>query len=944
VVAGSQSGAGGLSGDHPVVSIIAHDLARASSPGTLDSVLLASVWGDGVYWSTGQGQQWTRLGTLPAGVHCYRLRLDPGSGDLFCNAAVRDTGSGLAAGALYRLASADWNPAARTDPLGAATNPITTAWSDVTTGIVTGGAVLNPVDFAFDAAGNIVLATADHKGTHAGGGFYRGLVSRTGGGFAVAWSGNLLSAAAFAHLGYPALSLRPLTPAILDGWLYVPTLYDGIVASRYDTAAGWTPAWHDFDALPFIGAQRITQHRGGPDRGTLYLSTFGAGTWEVQRRCAFVTDHSTISAAEVASFSPAPTAPVRVDRVAYLVLDGYTEHELGLAGNPAPPEITVSPVAGVRPVITAATADPGAGAGTVCRRTYTIGLDFTDATAFPALGDPPQTATLRFERGAYSCSTTVAFVQPNRPYMLDGPVSWLSQDLRVFQVSDGVAFAGHAFATLTDRGDDVAAATAAGNYIRTMLAQLNAGQGQKVFEDENPALSAAERSQQLELTRFDGAGARVFNFALARVRWQDSAASNATRVFFRMAPFPSGGFVYSLADSNRAEPPQVPAPPASIPRVPLLGLSTNLQDLVNVPCFADDRTTGALTGQPTGAGELPSIPAGNPTVRYFGCWLDFNQPRPLFPEHPATTANGANGPWTLSERSDFPTLLKGQHQCLVAEVHYDVGPAGMPADVLANGDTPGGSDHLSQRNLAINGIGNPGGGSTHTVSHPFAIRGARPWTRPLSSSGEDDGDKDTGLDELLIDWRNLPAATAATLTLSDVRADDVLALERARGGGGGLTRVDAETLGCRVGGATYVPIPPVDHDVPALLTLTLPRGVRYGESYGALVQQIGGPERAVLGAFEIDIPVVEEAELLGPEQDALAVGRYAFTHRKDRDRWTPILERHLATVAARVDGFGGDSRLVRPSLDGHRRGGGCLLALRDLLRALWDLLRALLGR
>jgi hypothetical protein len=254
--------------------------------------------------------------------------------------------------------------------------------------------------------------------------------------------------------------------------------------------------------------------------------------------------------------------------------------------------------------------------------------------------------------------------------------------------------------------------------------------------------------------------------------------------------------------------------------------------------------------------------------------------------------------------------------------------------VLNAGDTPGASQHFSQRNLAIHGIGNPGSDAARTVYHPFYIRGPRQHLAGPAGPLEGGEQPGTAPDELLIHWGRLPAATRVTMAFSGVAADAVLELERARGGGGRLSRMDADTIACAVGGATYVAIPPVDHDIAAMITLELPVGVRAGERYGALVQQIGGPERAVLGAFEIDIPVAKEPTLLLSEQRTLAVHRYAQQRRRRTDRWTPILRRYGDGLAARVDAFGGAAPLVRPSLDGYRRRGGCLLALFGLWRAL----------
>jgi hypothetical protein len=57
----------------------------------------------------------------------------------------------------------------------------------------------------------------------------------------------------------------------------------------------------------------------------------------------------------------------------------------------------------------------------------------------------------------------------------------------------------------------------------------------------------------------------------------------------------------------------------------------------------------------------------------------------------------------------------------------------------------------------------------------------------------------------------------------------------------------------------------------ALVTLELQSGISYGDGYGALLQQVGGPEQAVLGALEIDIPV-QKVDLLLPAEEKRAGG------------------------------------------------------------------------
>ena len=92
--------------------------------------------------------------------------------------------------------------------------------------------------------------------------------------------------------------------------------------------------------------------------------------------------------------------------------------------------------------------------------------------------------------------------------------------------------------------------------------------------------------------------------------------------------------------------------------------------------------------------------AGNQEVHaYFGCWLDINDPvLPL----PAAAAQRRTVLRAVSRYlRSVQTLLRGLHQCLVAELHYTLDP------ILANA-TPGNSDNLAQRNILLDTSDNPG--------------------------------------------------------------------------------------------------------------------------------------------------------------------------------------------------------------------------------------------
>src|SRR5205814_1183137 len=89
---------------------------------------------------------------------------------------------------------------------------------------------------------------------------------------------------------------------------------------------------------------------------TLWFSTFGGGAWEVERRCAFITDHSTISKYEVDAALAAGNGTVR--RVAHLELDGFLGEEVGLLTTADVPQVTVTAPGVANPGVTAVCRPP----------------------------------------------------------------------------------------------------------------------------------------------------------------------------------------------------------------------------------------------------------------------------------------------------------------------------------------------------------------------------------------------------------------------------------------------------------------------------------------------------------------------------------------------------------------------------------------------------------
>src|SRR5262249_51066562 len=132
------------------------------------------------------------------------------------------------------------------------------------------------------------------------------------------------------------------------------------------------------------------------------------------------------------------------------------------------------------------------------------------------------------------------------------------------------------------------------------------------------------------------------------------------------------------------------------------------------------KPTGEMKSQPDPA-NLIDVPNG-PTEqeRFFGCWLDINQPESL--QFPASPGMGTDFSQTdPSQLRSIHALIGSFHQCVVAEVHYkfDVNAPALPHP----GDSPSTSDKLAQRNLALLPASNPGNAATRMVQQSFEVKG-----------------------------------------------------------------------------------------------------------------------------------------------------------------------------------------------------------------------------
>ena len=468
-------------------------------------------------------------------------------------------------------------------------------------------------------------------------------------------------------------------------------------------------------------------------------------------------------------------------------------------------------------------------------------------------------------------------------------------------------------------------------FIQTVIANLNSGStGGQTFEND---ISTDENTSQLELSE-QVSGTRVFNFAVAKVRYRSLAADAPNvRVFFRLFPVSSTSTQYDQNTAYRR------GGQGGV-TIPLLGIQGGA--ISTIPCFAApriDTTTQSLNAQtdPDNVRSTLHNAAGQETSAYFGCWLDINQPsQALFPLNPSP----ADGPFTGGGLQTIQQLVRSAHQCLVAEIAFDPDP-------VPSGSTPGSSDKLAQRNLSIVASDNPGSPASHRIPDTFEVR-----RTPVFSTAK------SGPDELLVDSRSVPAGSEAQLYIPGESAARILALADERYVTHHLTLLDDHTLKFPAGGVIYVPMPAATGpNLPGLLTIDLPPTVRKGQAFKVVVRQLTGAtgeffppppppppigsgtggsnvERVlpdlkaarkglvarwqrILGSYQISIPVRTREVMLVPEERLLSVLKWIQLSIPPNDRWFLVFNRYVEQIGDRVRALGGNPDEILPSPAGQ---------------------------
>jgi kumamolisin len=763
------------------------------------------------------------------------------------------------------------------------------------------------------------------------------------------YPGNGTSASAPLYAGLVAVLNAALGESV--GFLN-PLLYQlgNSVVRDINPVTGGGPTNNSFSGVPgFTAGPGWDACTGwGVIDGNALLSALQTMEANIPKVLTIVLDRSTYGQDEVTQTGGSFPA------AAFVIVDGLRPNDFPGGGiTTLSPTATPAQLAPWAPTIPSPSLISGASSGITFTPTavssddpllppgvqrFTFAYDVTvPAGIFMPPNTFPETLTINASLASAAAPTPasapielIAAADPFFSSESNGGLSWLSDDLRVFYAEQGDARLGMGANPLGSTPADAL------SFISGILDNLNAGQGTTSDGMTFEGLPTDEQASALSLFSTSYTTNKpIFNFAIARVRLTGTApaeSANTVRVFFRTWQAQSADITYTTPAASGTSPTTGPFRQWSDgttdgTKVPLLGISADGSEYVTVPFFATARvpSTANMNTQTDLPNVKPISPPMGGGVRYafFGAWLDTNQTASVFPFGPA----GANpdGPFTGTLYPILQMLVRGGHQCLVAQIVDDEAP-------IDNGATPSTSDKIAQRNLAFTLVANPGVVASRLATHTFEIRRS-PTT--FNKSGQRP-------DELMINWGRVPHGSVASIYLPAVAAADAIALADEMYATHHLVATDAHTLQCATGGITYVPIPMGSGaNLAGLFSLDLPLGIRRGQEFEIVVRQVTSasrvvdarPEfaaaaglarlwRRVLGTFQITIPVSIKSEMLIPEERTLSVMRWIQESIPPANRWYPVMLRYVEQLAARVSGLGGNPTTIPPTGTGTWPGFG----------------------
>ncbi|HEV2817806.1 MAG TPA: hypothetical protein VGW40_11385 [Allosphingosinicella sp.] len=568
-------------------------------------------------------------------------------------------------------------------------------------------------------------------------------------------------------------------------------------------------------------------------------------TWLARPRPAIdlILERSTFSEAEVGATSAFEAAIL-------LTVDGLKPSQFPGTGIPAlgpivgmPPWVpTIAVPIGVPIAIepTFVSSDDPMMPDRLQRFTFTYRVHFT-GDAFGFMEDTstvPVEATLNSVAvsGALTSTAWIQLVRSANPFMLDltdgNDKSWLSSDVKVFHVIAGDDFLG--LATLAPN----ATRDQALMFIRAVANGISSDQFTNL-----PSAQADSTLSPLPMTT-EMPIRRVYNFALARVRLSEAGPdAENVRVFFRMfTTQTTAALTYRLDGSDlpiegylRTD----DADPIALPGTHFGGTLW-----LSFPFFAAARATPQHDTD-----NVKPIDA-DIGFKVFGALIDNNLPDPYLTETPLGGVV-----------KSLPDLMMGEHQCLIAQVEYADAP-------IPNGAKPWTSDKLSQRNIAMSPVANPGLDGSRVAIHTFEIE-ATPHAI----------DETLPPDELLLGWSaHIPEGTVLRLHIPSWNAQQVVELADRFYPRHEIEAIDAHTVEIPGGGMRYLPIPRSQHRQTGVIAVEFPLGIQKGQRFDVSVRQITNRLRhARIPPPKIQEISLEEAEQMVPTatRDPLGLGRPA---------------------------------------------------------------------
>lgn len=591
-----------------------------------------------------------------------------------------------------------------------------------------------------------------------------------------------------------------------------------------------------------------------------------------------------------------------------VIVDGFTAAQLGInstAGS-LPVLPTATPSTGLVIHANGNIADTGGYGPEAQRFTFFFSLDFPNDSAF-GFATTTRNIILNAKVLGITAEGEIQLIKQPNPFILHGDPYWLSIDLRVF------------VARLHENKFGVPGITSAADAPRFISAIISS-----ITDAQFQSLSPVEDQSKLYIQPNDENNVPVFNFALAKVHYIGLIGAANVRVFFRLFQAQTTSAAFNQATTYRRWPTNTDGQPIALP-----GIQGN--DYVTIPCFANGRVNAhstSMTSQ-TDPANVQSFGAGGGLEqdKFFGCWLDINQPsNPVLPiTVPGGNPNGsfndpANPPLSIQQ-----SIVRNLHQCLIAEIAFD--QATIPL-----GKDPSNWDKLAQRNIDWSDVG-----SAEAVT-TFEIKPTEIW-QPAAATP----------DELMIDWGNIPKGSKASIYIPAVTADTILSMASRMYLRNHFIKEDEHTVQCKTGGITYLPIPKgFGANFPGLLSVEMPENLPKGRGYTVAVRQITNASaqgriafgqvsiekrnekaveqsakfnwRMVSGAFQITIPVKEKASLRLREERDLSVLRWIFESIPAANRWYLVFDRYIKKIAGRVKVFGGDPGKILPSPTGDGNG------------------------